>query len=90
MASLTVRLPERLRKEMRKLTGVNWSAVVRDAIEERVRIEELSFGRDWDRVRRAAKMTDAVYERISRKYGHIHYNSAETIRYWREKRYGPS
>ena len=43
IASLTVRVPERLREDMRKLTGVNWSAVVRDAIEQRVRIEELDF-----------------------------------------------
>jgi hypothetical protein len=75
---------------MRKLTGVNWSAVVRDAIEQRVRIEELKAERDWDRVGRAVKMTDSIYERMRRRYGHIQYNSAETIRYWREKRYGPT
>ena len=87
---MTVRVPERLRKDMRKLTGVNWSAVVRDAIEERVRIEELRTNRDWDRVRRATRMTDSIYRRMRRKYGHIQYNSAETIRDWREKRFGPS
>lgn len=75
---------------MRKLKGVNWSDVVRDAIEERVRIEESAAERDWDRVRRAARMTDSIYEQTRRKYGHIHYNSAETIRHWREKRYGPT
>ena len=68
---------------MKRLTGVNWSAVVRDAIEERVRIEELSDQRDWDRVRRAAKDTDSIYEQIKRKYGHIEYNSADTIRFLR-------
>jgi hypothetical protein len=90
MASLTVRLPERLRKDMSKLTKVNWSAVVRDAIEERIRLEELKTTRDWDRIRRAAKLTDSIYDQMRRKYGHIEYNSAETIRYWREKQYGPT
>jgi len=79
-----------LRKDMRKLTDVNWSAVVRDAIEERVRIEELRTKCDWDRVRQAVKMTDAIYDQMNRKYGHIQFNSAETIRYWREKRHGPT
>jgi len=75
---------------MQKLSDVNWSAVVRDAIEERIRLEELKATRDWERVRRAAKLTDSIYEQMRRKYGHIEYNSAETIRYWREKRYGPT
>ena len=75
---------------MRKLADVNWSAVVRDAIEGRVRIEELRAKRDWDRVRQAVKMTDAVYDQMSRKYGHIQFNSAETIRHWREKKHGPT
>jgi hypothetical protein len=90
MASLTVRVPDRLRREMRKLSDINWSAVVRDAIEDRIRIEELGTKRDWDRVRQAARMTDSIFQEMSRKYGHIQFNSAETIRYWREKRYGPT
>ena len=90
MAILTVRLPERLRRDMRKLKGINWSAVVRDSIEARVRIEEVKYKRDWDRVKAAVKVTDSIFEQIKSKHGHIDYNSAETIRYWREKRYSPT
>ena len=56
-----------MRKDMRKLTDVNWSAVVREAMEERVRIEELRTKRHWDRVRQAVKMTDLIYDQMSRK-----------------------
>jgi len=90
MTVITVRLPEWLRKEMRKLKGVNWSALVRDAIESRISLEAARSERDWDRVREAVKLTDAIFEQMHQKHGHIDYNSAETIRYWREKRYGPT
>lgn len=88
MAIISVRLSERLRKEMRKLENVNWSAVVRDAIEFRIKMENRSSGRNWDRVREAAKLTDLIFEKMREEHGHLDYNSAETIRYWRERRYG--
>ena len=88
MAVITVRLPERLKKEMRKLRGVNWSFVVRDAIESRVRLEAARRDRDWDRVKKASKLTDSIFEEVSRKHGHMDYDSTEAIRAWREKRFG--
>ena len=88
MAVITVRLPEQLRKEMRKVRNVNWSDVVRDAIETRIRMEVRASKRDWARVREAVRLTDLVFQEMQRKYGLIEYNSAETIRIWRERRYG--
>lgn len=37
MGTMSVSVPERLKKEMNKLDEVNWSAVARKAFEEKVR-----------------------------------------------------
>lgn len=86
MAVVTIRVPEKLRKEMRKVKSVNWSALIRDAIETRLELERLSKGRDRERILEANRQADAVYEEMQRKYGHVQFDSAETIRYWREMR----
>jgi hypothetical protein len=52
LAVITVRIPKEIRKRMRRLKAVNWSAVVRDAIEARLDLEEGALERDWERVRR--------------------------------------
>jgi post-segregation antitoxin (ccd killing protein) len=38
---VSVRVPDRLRREMERLKDVNWSALLRSAIEERLRREKL-------------------------------------------------
>lgn len=86
MALVTIRVPEWLKKEMRKVKSVNWSALLRDAIEERIKMERRASMRDWERVREASRKADTVYMEMLAKYGHINFNSAETIRYWREIR----
>jgi hypothetical protein len=83
---VTVRVPERLRKEMRKLKSVNWSALLREAIESRIELEQRTMMRDRERVREGGRKADIVYKEMARKYGQINFNSAETIRYWRETR----
>lgn len=67
---------------------MNWSEVVRDAIEDRVQLESKRIERDWDRVREASRLTDEIFHEMQRRYGHTDYDSVETIRAWREKRYG--
>jgi hypothetical protein len=86
MALVTIRVPERLKKEMRKVKSINWSALLRDAIETRLELERWTTQRDQERLRRASKEADSVREEIAREYGHIEFNSAETIRHWREMR----
>ena len=39
----TVRIPKELRAKMKKLSHVNWSEVVRRAIEEKVHEEEINW-----------------------------------------------
>jgi len=46
--------------------------------------------RDWNRILRASKIPDARFEEMSEWDGHVQYDSTETIRYWRERGYGPS
>ncbi len=86
MALVTVRVPEQLRKQMRKLKSVNWSALMRQAVEARIKLERQASTRDWERVREGSRKADSIREEIERKYGYVGFNSAETIRYWRESR----
>jgi transcriptional regulator of met regulon len=88
LALVTVRVPERLRKQMRRLRSVNWSELLREAIEERIELEQRSVVKDWDRVREGSRKADAIRREIGKKYGYLDFNSAETIRYWREQRFG--
>jgi predicted transcriptional regulator len=88
LALVTVRVPEELKKQMRRLKSVNWSSVLRQAIEERVELEQRSVTKDLGRVREGSRKADAIRNEIERKYGHVDFNSAETIRYWRESRFG--
>jgi hypothetical protein len=87
LALVTVRVPERLKKQMRRLRSVNWSELLRQAIEERIELEQRSMVKDWDRVRQGSLKADAIRRVIERKYGYLDFNSAETIRYWRENRF---
>jgi hypothetical protein len=86
LAVITVRVPDRLKREMRKVRSVNWSELLRGAIRARIELERRSTGRDWERVRQAGGRADAIYREMASRYGHIDFNSAETIRYWREVR----
>ncbi len=88
LALVTFRVPERLRKQMRKLRSVNWSGLLRQAIEERIELEQRNVMKDWDRVRAGSRKADAIRHEIERRYGYVDFNSAETIMYWREHRFG--
>jgi len=80
MASITVRVPERLRREMRRLRHVNWSEVIRKSIEERISLEQVARGRDRARIIEANRKVDGLYEDIRKRYGTVKYDSALTVR----------
>jgi hypothetical protein len=86
LALVTIRVPDRLKKEMRKVKSVNWPALLRDAIQTRIELERRATARDWERVREAGIRADTIYKEMALKHGYIDFNSAETIRYWREVR----
>jgi hypothetical protein len=86
MPTITIRIPEDLRRKMSEIRGVNWSEVVRRAILERIMIEEGMEGKNWDVVRRASEDADKIRMEIEARYGRCSYDSAETIRCWRDAR----
>jgi len=56
MATITVSVPEELKREMKRLKHVNWSEVARKAFEERVRREEMrKTAEGMDRLRQSSQ-----------------------------------
>jgi len=72
MVSITVRIPEGLKEKMNQLKDINWSEVIRRAIEEEVRKA---------RMREASRRIDALREKSN-----IKWDSTKVIREWRERR----
>lgn len=72
MVSITVRVSEEVKQKMNQLRGVNWSEVIRRAIEEEIRKA---------RMREASRRIDALREKSKMKW-----DSTEVIRQWRERR----
>ncbi len=72
MVSITVRISKEVKQKMNQLRGVNWSEVVRRAIEEEIR---------KTRMREASRRIDALREKSK-----IEWDSTEVIRQWRERR----
>jgi len=81
MGSVSLRVPDELKKKMDEHSEINWSAVIRANIEEEIgRLESRSIGH-----------AVATSERLSNEIDEGELkdeNTAETIRKWREKRYG--
>ncbi len=72
MASITVRISEELKRKMSRLGDVNWSEVIRRAIDEEIRKA---------RMQEASRRIDALREKSN-----IEWDSTKVIREWREKR----
>jgi hypothetical protein len=79
---VSFRIDKRLRERMEKLRHINWSEVVRRAIEEVVVEREEARLREKDRARIAwaSLKMDELRRRVEG------WNSVEEIRRWREKR----
>lgn len=75
MANISVRVDEELKKEMEQMRHVNWSEVIRKAIQEYVSQKE------QNNLAKAVLLTERI-----RKVAPEGYNSTRTIREWREKR----
>ena len=81
MATVSLRVPDDVKKKMDEHAEINWSAVIRANIEEEIeRLESRSIGH-----------AVATSERLSNEIdeGEVtDENTADTIRKWRDKRYG--
>lgn len=75
MANISVRVDEELKKEMEQMKHVNWSEVIRKAIQEYVTQKEQK------NLAKAVLLTERI-----RKIAPEGYDSTRTIREWREKR----
>ncbi len=89
MGVLTVRVPDALKRRLRMFPEVNWSQVVRSALEDRVMIE-ISTHRTKDKkiILRAVRIQDEAAEKTA-KWAR-QWSSIEVIRWWREHRYSSS
>lgn len=81
MVVVSVRVDEELKRRMNRLPHINWSAVIRQSITERVREEEVKQRRvDPQLLLEAAELTDEI-RRPSPGW-----SSTEEIRKWRQSR----
>lgn len=69
---ISVRVEEELKRKMKALPSVNWSEYIREAVERRIREEEM---------RKACETMDRLAEKTSGKW-----SGTEEIRKWREMR----
>ena len=78
---ISFRVRRELKEKMEKLRHINWSEVVRKAIEDTIRREESKLrNKDRARMKAAALRTDQLRREISG------WSSVEEIRRWREAR----
>ena len=88
MAIVNVRIPDDLKNRMSSLPELNWTEVVREAIESKIASERRK-AKDREKIRAASKTQDRIAETLSRRYSG-NWNGTEVIRYWREHRYSSS
>ncbi|RQG97503.1 hypothetical protein [Natrarchaeobius oligotrophus] len=81
MATVSFRVPDGLKEKMDEHGEINWSAVLRSNIEEEIeRLESRSIGHA---VATSERLSNEIDEADVRDE-----NTADTVREWREKRYG--
>ena len=83
LAMITVKVDEDLKRRMASHADLNWSEIVRAAIEERLRAEETTRKKKPDgfRIREAITTSDRIREKTSGNW-----SVTEEIRRWRELR----
>ena len=78
---VSFRISKELKRRMDRLKHINWSEVVRKAIQEVVAREEAKLmSKDLSRIRRAALKSEELSRSIEG------WSSVEEIRRWRERR----
>ena len=77
---VSARVDEETRRKMRRLRHVNWSEVVREAIQEKIRVEDRKRVRNPQEVDEALRLMDSI------RRPHLGYDGVEEIRKWRDLR----
>jgi len=78
---ITARVPKELKEKMKKASHINWSEVIRKAIEEKILAEERRRS-----LKNAANVMDEIRNNLLRAYGPTCYDSVEVIKLWRSLR----
>jgi hypothetical protein len=81
MATVSLRVPDGLKEQMDEHSDINWSAVIRSHIEDE--LSELDSRNVGHAVAVSERLSNAVDDEAVAEQ-----NTAETIRAWRERRYG--
>ena len=82
MATVSLRVPDGLKEQMDENNDINWSAVIRSHIEDA--LSELDSRNVGHAVAVSERLSNAVDDEAV-----VEQNTAETVREWRERRYGP-
>lgn len=77
---VSARIDDDTRRRMKRLTHINWSQVIREAITDKISEEERRPRVDPRDLREAARITDSV------RAPSPGWDSTEEIRRWRERR----
>jgi len=85
VAIFNVRISDDLKIRMGSLPELNWSEIVREAIENKIASERRK-AKDREKIQAASKTQDRIAETLSRRYPR-NWKGTEVIRYWREHRY---
>lgn len=83
MEVMSVRVASETRERMSKLSDINWAEVIREAVEERIALEE-SLRSPIDR-RRAARAASSM-DRLRQSLQSSDYRSTDEVRRWRDSR----
>jgi len=78
--TISARIEEETHRRMRHLPHVNWSQVIREAIEERLQVEEARRRPDRAQLLKAKRFADSV------RRPSTGWDSTEEIRKWRDLR----
>ena len=82
-------MPDRLKKQMGRLKEINWSELVRKAIEARILVEMSRRQRDTRMALEAARKQDEIAEVLASRYDGP-WSGVKVIRHWRKHRYSSS
>lgn len=90
MAQLTIRIPDQLRRQMRRMREFNWSEVIRQAVQAKIDLETRKRPiRNRRLVIQAVKKQDSIADSLATRYNGA-WDGVEVIRYWRSHRYSSS
>jgi hypothetical protein len=85
LAIVNVRIPDELKRRMEEFPQLNWSEIIRQAVESKIILEKRSE-KDRQRLMSALKSQDRIAEKLGEHYKGS-WKGTEVVRYWREHRY---